>query len=87
MVLDSVIIRKKGGIDLRPAGLICAEAMKYRSQIIVTVGSRTANAKSIISLIGAHLDDGDTVEIKCEGDDEKEALEALLDLFKNGLDK
>ncbi|MBQ9828430.1 MAG: HPr family phosphocarrier protein [Lachnospiraceae bacterium] len=87
MKTGSVTVHHRGGLDLRPAGLLCAEAMKFKAQIIVTVETRTANAKSIISLIGAHIDDGDEVFIRCDGDDEAEALAAIIDLFENGLDR
>ena len=87
MTSGRLIVHHRGGMDLRPAGLLCAEAMRFRAQIIITAGTRTANAKSIISLIGAHIDDGDEILIRCEGDDEKEALAALTELIENGLDK
>ena len=87
MITGRLTVHHKGGLDLRPAGLLCAEAMKFKAQIIITAGTRTANAKSIISLIGAHIDDGDEIVIRCDGDDEAEALSALTELIENGLDK
>ena len=45
----------------------------------------TANAKSVLSVLGACIKSGDSIEFVCEGEDEGEALEAVVTAVENGL--
>ena len=45
----------------------------------------TANAKSVLSVLGACVKCGDEIEFVCEGEDEQEALNALVTAVENGL--
>lgn len=62
-----------------PAGILCNEAIKYSSAITFTFEGGTANAKSVLSVLGACVKCGDEIELVCEGADEQEALKALTD--------
>ena len=46
----------------------------------------SANAKSVLSVLGAGVKTDDEIEITCEGIDEQEALDAILELFASGLE-
>ena len=50
-----------------------------------TFDRTTANAKSVLSVLGACVKSGDEIEIKCDGVDEQEALTAMVDAVENGL--
>ncbi len=85
MVTKKVQIINPTGLHLRPAGIFCQEAMKYTSSVTFHYGSNnTANAKSVLSVLGACIKSGDEIEIVCDGDDEEKALAALADLVENG---
>lgn len=85
MVTQKVQIINPTGLHLRPAGIFCQEAMKYKSNITFRYGiNGTANAKSVLSVLGACIKSGDEIEIVCDGDDEEPALEALVALVENG---
>lgn len=85
MVTQKVQIINPTGLHLRPAGIFCQEAMKYTSNITFRYGiNGTANAKSVLSVLGACIKSGDEIEIVCDGDDEASALEALVALVENG---
>ena len=45
----------------------------------------TANAKSVLSVLGACIKSGDEIEIICEGADETEALKEMIQLVDDGL--
>lgn len=45
----------------------------------------TANAKSVLSVLGACIKSGDEIMIVCEGNDEDEALKELVQLVEAGL--
>jgi phosphocarrier protein len=59
--------------------------MNYKSHITFSYGENTANAKSVLSVLGACIKCGDELEFKCEGPDEEEALNALVEAIENGL--
>lgn len=85
MVTQKVQIINPTGLHLRPAGIFCQEAMKYTSNITFRYGiNGTANAKSVLSVLGACIKSGDEIEIVCDGDDEAPALEALVALVEHG---
>jgi phosphotransferase system HPr (HPr) family protein len=68
------------GLHARPASMFVQTAAKYGSDIEVTHGETTANAKSILGVLtlGAHK--GAEIAIKAEGEDAEEALQALEQL-------
>ena len=68
-----------------PAGKLCDEAIKYRAKISFQKGNATTNAKSLLSVLAASVKYNDEVEIVCEGEDEKEALEGVVALIQSGL--
>lgn len=85
MVSQKVTIKNPTGLHLRPAGLLCKEAMQYKSLITFTYRENTANAKSVLSVLGACVKCGDEIEIHCEGEDEENALKALIAAIEEGL--
>ena len=85
MVSQKVVIKNPTGLHLRPAGILCKEAMKFKSLITFSFRDNTANAKSVLSVLGACVKCGEEIEITCEGIDEKEALEDLVTAIENGL--
>lgn len=85
MVSQKVTVNNPSGLHLRPAGLLCKEAMKFKSLITFTFDGGTANAKSVLSVLGACVKCGDSIELVCEGIDENEALKSLVDAIESGL--
>ena len=85
MVRQKVVIKNPTGLHLRPAGNLCKEAIKYKSLITFTFRDSTANAKSVLSVLGACVKCGDEIELICAGPDEEEALTALTEAIEGGL--
>ncbi|WP_026523359.1 MULTISPECIES: HPr family phosphocarrier protein [unclassified Butyrivibrio] len=85
MVTRKVVIKNPTGLHLRPAGNLCKVAMNYKSHITFMYGPNSANAKSVLSVLGACIKCGDELEFKCEGPDEQEALDALVAAIESGL--
>ena len=84
MVSQKVKIKNPTGLHLRPAGILCKEAMQFQSLITFTFRESTANAKSVLSVLGACVS-GDEIEFHCDGPDEKEALETMVKAVEDGL--
>ena len=85
MVSQKAVIKNPTGLHLRPAGILCKEAMQYRSRLTFAFRENTANAKSVLSVLGACVKCGDEIEIICEGPDENEALSAIVKSIEDGL--
>ncbi len=85
MVSQKVTIKNPTGLHLRPAGILCKEAMQFKSLITFTFRESTANAKSVLSVLGACVKCGDEVEFFCEGEDEQDALKTLIAAVEGGL--
>lgn len=85
MVSQKVVIKNPTGLHLRPAGILCKEAMQFKSLITFTFRENTANAKSVLSVLGACVKCGDEIVMTCEGEDEEEALHALVGAIESGL--
>ena len=85
MVSQKVTIKNPTGLHLRPAGLLCKEALKYQSSVKFRYRNSTANAKSVLSVLGACVKCGDEIELVCEGVDEETAMEALVKAIEDGL--
>ena len=85
MISQKITITNPSGLHLRPAGNLCNEAMKYKSLITFSFDGGTANAKSVLSVLGACVKCGDEIELVCEGADEREAMKALVGAISSSL--
>ena len=84
MISKKIVIQNAAGLHLRPAGLLCKEAMKFKSRIIFRFKGTTVNVKSVLSVLGAGIKSGSEIELLCDGEDEKEALDILYGIIKSG---
>ena len=85
MVKQRVTIKNPTGLHLRPAGILCKEALRYQSSVKFQFGTSTANTKSVLSVLGACVKSGDEITIICEGPDEEKALADMVALVESGL--
>lgn len=86
MVSQKVVVAELTGLHLRPAGKLCELSLKYQSKIQIQKGTHTVNAKSVLGILAARVQQGDEIEIICEGTDEEDALSALVRLIQNGFE-
>ena len=85
MVNLKVVVKNLTGLHLRPAGLLCKEAINFKCSIHFQFHDTYANAKSVLSVLSACVKCGDEVEFTCEGEDEEEALKTIIAAIENGL--
>lgn len=85
MVSQKVVIKNPTGLHLRPAGILCKEAMQFKSLVTFKFKDSTANAKSVLSVLGACIKSGDEIEFFCDGEDEEEALRTIIAAIESGL--
>ncbi len=73
------------GLHMRPAQLFVSEMAKYNSDVTIVFNGKSVNAKSIMHLMAACIKQGSELEIRCEGEQEAEALKAAVALVEAGL--
>jgi len=77
MVKKNVKIENKLGLHARPATLIVKTASKFKSNVNIKKDDIIVNGKSIMGVMMLAAEQGSEIEIICEGEDEKEALDAI----------
>jgi len=70
-------INHEVGLHARPASMFVQTAAKFSSDIEVTHGEITANAKSILAVLTLGAHQGAELLIRAEGADGDDALKAL----------
>lgn len=84
MVTQTIVVAEISGLHLRPAGKISEVSLQYTSKIQIRKGNQIANAKSVLGLLAARVQQGDAIEIICDGIDEEEALVAIVKAIQDG---
>jgi phosphocarrier protein FPr/phosphocarrier protein len=84
IVSDEVTLPNPAGLHARPAAVVAVEAKKYKSDIRLLRGGDSANAKSIVSLMGLATKFGDKVRVQAAGPDAGEAAAAIARLLAAG---
>ena len=87
MVKESITIRIPTDFETRPIAMLVQVAGRFDSRITLESGSKCVNAKSIMGMMSLGLDNGETVEVSAEGDDEKEALAGIREYLTRGESK
>lgn len=70
------------GIHARPATLLVQAASKFISDINLEYSGKSVNLKSIMGVMSLGVGQGSEISISAEGDDEKEAIDAIADTMK-----
>ena len=78
-----VQIINKAGLHARPAAEIVKLAAKYTSDITVIREDLEVNGKSIMGVMMLAAECGSTLQLKAEGPDAAEALDALERLIES----
>lgn len=85
MISKRLMVNCPIGLQVEPAGILCERAVEFQSKITVEYEGGTANAKSILSILGAVIKHGDQITLVCEGPDEKEAMQVIAEVLEKKL--
>lgn len=77
-----VEVRDSLGLHARPAAKFAERAALFVSDISVSKGPRSADAKSILLVLTLDLRQGDRVTLRAEGPDALRAVQDLADLMQ-----
>ena len=76
-------IINKLGLHARAAAKLTQLAGRFKSDIWLSRNGQRVNAKSIMGVMMLAASKGSSIRIETSGEDENEALQALLDLIRN----
>jgi len=83
MVTKQIEVVNKLGLHARPATMLVKTASGFQSKVIIKKDELSVDAKSIMGIMAGGISQGTTVEIQAEGDDEAEAVDALVQLIND----
>lgn len=86
MVETTITVRHKVGLHARPAAVFAKTAQGFQADISiknVTRDTAPVNAKSVINIFKSAVAKDHVIHLTATGDDEKEALDALVGLIES----
>jgi len=75
-----MVIRNQLGLHARACALFVKTAARYKSHVMVSRDDLEVNGKSIMGVMMLAAEEGATIKVKAEGEDEQAALAALDEL-------
>lgn len=85
----TIVVRNPSGLHARPAATFVKAAAGFSSDIQLTNltrnPDRSANAKSVIGVMGLGVSSGHQIRVVAEGADAEAAVAALGELVRDGL--
>jgi len=82
MTQRQVQIINRLGLHARAAAKLVHTANSFRSEIFVGTSEEEVNAKSILGLLTLAATKGTPLTVRAEGDDEEDAVSAVIALFE-----
>jgi phosphocarrier protein len=83
MYRAEAVLKNETGLHARPASIFASQASKYKSEIKILKGDAEYNGKSVMAILTMGASKGDKITIVAEGEDEREAVDALKGLIEN----
>ena len=87
MYMKEVTVNNQVGLHARPATFFIQKANEFKSSIWVEKDERRVNAKSLLGVLSLGVVKGTTINLLADGLDEKEAVDALVELFNSNFDE
>ncbi|UTH75290.1 HPr family phosphocarrier protein [Chromobacterium sp. IIBBL 290-4] len=87
MLRSEVEIINKLGLHARASSKFTQLASRYKSDIFIARNNRRVNGKSIMGVMMLAAAKGAKVELEINGEDEQQALDALIALINNRFDE
>ncbi|MFA6540165.1 MAG: HPr family phosphocarrier protein [Bacteroidota bacterium] len=87
MIEQEVTIKNRAGLHTRPAAALVKLAAKFQSEFIIIKDGFEINGKSIIGVMTLAAEQGSTMILKFDGQDEHDAARDIVGLFNRGFDE
>jgi len=83
MYMKETVVNNQVGLHARPATFFIQKANEFKSSIWVEKDERRVNAKSLLGVLSLGIVKGTSINLIADGPDEKEAVEALIELISS----
>ena len=83
MIQKSVTITNKLGLHARASSKLVTLSSRFASKIELSINNQTVNSKSIMGVMMLGAAFGSEILLTVEGEDEIEAMKAIIKLFEN----
>ncbi len=83
MKTATITVKNPTGLHTRPGTELVKLAKTFQSGITIKKGEKEASAKSVIKMLKIGVSCGDEITLAASGEDEEQALEALLQYIEN----
>lgn len=87
MIEKELSIPNRLGLHARPASLLVKTLARFESDVFISRNDQIVNGKSIMGVMMLAAEYGSKVMFKISGEDEEEALEAIIQLFERKFDE
>lgn len=87
MYTKNVTVQNQVGLYARPATYFIQKANEFKSSVWVEREERMVNAKSLLGVLSLGISGGAEITIKADGEDEKEAVDSLVELVDSGFSR
>jgi len=87
LIQRDIEIKNKLGLHARAAAKLVHTAARYKADIKIRKGEEEVDGKSILGILLLAAGRGSTVTLKANGEDEREALEAVEQLIDAKFDE
>lgn len=84
MIEKEITIVNKAGMHTRPASAIVKIAAKYKADFFISKDNFEVNGKSIIGVMTLAAEQGSTLILRFEGEDEYELSVEMIKFFADG---
>lgn len=81
MYVKEAVVNNQVGLHARPATFFIQKANEFKSSIWVEKDERRVNAKSLLGVLSLGIVKGTAINLIADGADEKEAVDALVELI------
>lgn len=86
MYSKEVVIKNQVGLHARPATYFIQKANEFKDEIKVSKDEREVNAKSLLGVLSLGITRGSAIKLTANGETEKEAVDALVELVETGFE-
>lgn len=84
MIEREVTVRNRAGIHTRPASMLVKTASQFDSEVFLRRDNYEINGKSVIGVMTLAAEQGASLDLIVEGEDEEAAADAIAGLFEDG---
>jgi phosphocarrier protein len=84
MLETDVTIRNRAGLHTRPAAALVKLAARFRADFFLQKDGFEINGKSIIGVMTLAAEQGSSLHLVFDGEDEEDAMKEITQLFEDG---